>query len=333
MYIEDIGETGIIEKIANLVGVEDEDIIVSIGDDAAVVRSPSNYYTVLTTDFMIEKVHFDLSTISAYQLGRKSMLVNISDIAAMSAIPTYALISLGIKPKTKVNFIEELYEGMVDVSKEYDFKIVGGDTVASPCSLSINIAMVGKVEPHLLRKRADAKVGDKVLVTGKLGASSAGLFLLNSKIKGDEYLIKSHLEPVPRLKEARLSAICGAHAMEDISDGLASEIYHICNASRVGAVIHEESLPIANGVKGVAEIAKKPSEYFVLYGGEDYEIVLTVGLEKMEKLIHRVYSETGTTLTLVGEIIDEQKGVYVLKKDGSKRPLTKGYDHFRKEEL
>ncbi len=330
MYIEDIGESGLIERISNLVGVKNRDIVVSIGDDAAVVRTSSDYYTLFTTDFLIEGVHFDLSTISAYQLGRKSMLVNISDIAAMSGMPTYALVSLGIKPKTKVEFIEELYKGMLDISKEYDFAIVGGDTVTSPHSLSVNICMIGKVEPNFLRKRSDAKIGDKILVTGELGASAAGLFLLNSKIKMDDILVKSHFEPVPRLKEARVSAECGAHAIEDISDGLASEIFHICDASGVGAFIYHDSLPIAKRVRDVAEVAGKSAEDFALYGGEDYEIVLTVAPERVEELINRVQSETGTIVSLVGEIVDEEKGIFILTKDGIKKSITKGYDHFEK---
>jgi len=330
MYIEDVGESGLIEKIANLVKVKNKDIIVPIGDDAAVVRTSPGYYMVFTTDFLIEGVHFDLSQVSAYQLGRKSMLVNISDIAAMSATPVYALVSLGIKPKTKVEFVEELYEGMADVSKEYNFAIIGGDTVSSPYSLAINVAMVGKVEPNLVTKRSGARVGDKILVTGELGASAAGFFLLNSKIKANDYLIKTHLEPVPRLKEAQISAGCGAHAIEDVSDGLASEIFHICDASKVGAVIYEENLPISRGVKNVADIVGKTPEDFALYGGEDYEIVITISSDKADYLMEQVLSKTGTVVSIVGEIVEKKKGIGLLAKDNIKKPLSKGYDHFKK---
>jgi len=331
MYIEDIGEIELIKKISNLAGVQNKDIIVPIGDDAAVVNIPSDYNTVLTTDILIEGVHFELTKISAYQLGRKSMLVNISDIAAMSAMPAYALISMGVMPKTEVEFIEEIYRGMLNVAKEYNFSIVGGDTALSPHSLIINVAMVGKVESNFATKRSDAKVGDKILVTGSLGASSAGLFLLSYKSAiTDNNLISALLEPTPRLKEARIAKTCGAHAIEDVSDGLAGEIRHICDASKVGAAIYEKSLPIPETVEEVASIAKKAPKDFALYGGEDYEIVLTVSPEDAEEIIRCIESKTGTTVKLIGEVLEKEEGIYLLTKEGSKEPLLEGYEHFKK---
>jgi len=177
MLVEDIGEFGLIERISKILNVPSEEVIVSLGDDAAVVRTTSDLYSILTTDILIEDVHFQLGSISPYQLGYKALAVNISDIAAMAGLPRFALVSLGLRLGTEVQWVEELYKGMLEVARKYGTKVVGGDTSKSAQTV-INVTVMGEVEPELLRTRDGAQMGDRLMVTGHLGGSAAGLELL-----------------------------------------------------------------------------------------------------------------------------------------------------------
>ncbi len=332
MRIEEIGEFGLIEKISELAGTSSDDVVLSIGDDAAVVKTSSNLYTLLTTENFLEGVHFKLDSISPYQLGYKSLAVNLSDIAAMAGLPRFVLVSLALKPKTKVKFVDELYKGMLQLAKKFGVNIIGGDT-SSSIQVSVNVTVIGEVEPELFRIRGAAQIGDKVLVTGNLGASSAGLELLlkfaDRKISEfDKELKNAHLLPQPRIKEARIAAKMGAKAMEDISDGLAIEIKHICQSSGVGAHLLSTELPVARGVNDVAaELGKNPLD-FVLAGGEDYELVFTASSKLAGDITDAVENETGTKVTVVGEIIPSPKITIENGKGKIEDLPIRGYEHF-----
>jgi len=332
MRIEDIGEFGLIERIARLVKIKDENVLLGIGDDAAVVKASPEFLTLLTSDILIENVHFRLDFTTAYQLGYKAIVSNISDIAAMAGLPRYGLISLGIKAGTEVGFIEDLYQGILAGAGEYKAEIVGGDTVQSSAGLVIAVALTGKVEPNLLRKRSGAQVGDAILVTGQLGASAAGLYLLLNPEKETpkaESLKKAHLLPKARVREARIAARLGATAIEDISDGLASEIGHICEQSRVGAKIFSSHVPVAEGVAEVGQLSVRSALQLALEGGEDYELVITAPTAKAEVIAREIFEETGTPVVFVGEIIEQSEGVILVDEEGKTTPLGKGYEHFR----
>lgn len=333
MYLEDIGEFGLIERISELVQTKNEDIVVSIGDDAAAVKATPGLLTVLTSDMLIENIHFKLNLISPSQLGYKAMVANISDVAAVAGIPRYGLISLGIKPYTKVEFLENLYQGILKAAGEYRCNIIGGDTTKSPSQLIISVAVTGEVEPDLLMRRNGARPGDLILVTGQLGASAAGLSLLLNpeiEISNGQSLKEAHLMPRARVKEARIAAKFGATAMEDISDGLASEIHHICEQSGVGARIFSASIPIAEGVSEVAEISGQKVLQFVLSGGEDYELVITAPPGRAEEIAKRVFDETGIPISLVGEVVNRKEGVFLVDEAGKTCELEMlGYEHFR----
>ncbi|MCL6473285.1 MAG: thiamine-phosphate kinase [Firmicutes bacterium] len=332
MKVSDIGEFALIERIANIVEYEDKRVVLSIGDDTAVVKPTKLDYLLLTTDLLVEGVHFNPGTISAWQLGYKSVAVNISDIAAMGGIPDYGVVSLALNPETEVSFVEDLYRGMADISQKYNLRIVGGDVTKSD-KLIINIALVGEVEEEYLCRRSDAQVEDVIMVTGELGASAAWLRLvlnpnLEPKIKGSKKLKRAHFLPEPRVNEARILAKSGIHAAEDISDGLASEIRHICEASSVGARLYLSKIPIAQGVEEVAKLTGERAIDIALAGGEDYELVFTAPKDaKME--IERALSKLSVKVTEIGEIVDMSHGITTVDWSGKEIPLeTGGYTHF-----
>lgn len=336
--IEDVGEFGLIEKLKRLIESKqgkDDDVVVSIGDDAAVITSEGKFYTILTTDSLVENIHFRLATTSPLALGYKAMAINLSDIAAMAGIAKYASISIGLKPQTEVDFVEKFCKGALQAGQMYGVKIIGGDTTSAP-ALMINVTVLGQVEPVYLRRRSEAKIGDLILVTGRLGASKAGLELLENpalreKINRSDTLIKAHQFPTPRLTEARLASRYGAHAMEDISDGLASEIIHISEESKVGAEIYLAGLPVDPDAARVAEIKGKSPSDFALYGGEDYELVFTAGKDDASKIKAKVEGDTSTSVSIMGEIVSAREGASLIDNKGYKRKLVgHGYEHFRR---
>jgi len=334
MRIEDIGEAGLIERIRKLVATRDDQVVVAVGDDAAVTIPIIGHFDVLTTDMLVEGVHFKLPLITPFQLGYKSIVVNVSDVAAMAGFPRFALVSLGLRSGMSVNFVEQLYLGMMEAAGEYRLSIIGGD-ITRATRLTLSVFILGEVEVEMLCRRATAHIGDKILVTGYLGASAAGLqLLLHTELektvpKHKEKLKRAHLMPLARVKEARAAATHGVHAMEDISDGLASEITHICQESEVGARLYLEDIPIALGVREVAKAAGMSPEDLALYGGEDYELVFTVPAHRSRDMARRVSQETKTAVTLVGDIVREEEGIVLVGREGVISPLEMGYDHFK----
>lgn len=319
----DIGEFGgeftLIEHLVR--DVDDVQVLVGAGDDAAVLDVGGEKRLIVTTDMLCEGDHFRLDWFSPRQVGAKAMVSNVSDIAAMGATPTYAFVSISLTEQTTVEWMEEFYKGLYDVADEFGFFIIGGDTTHSSV-ITVSITLLGEVEPKHLRLRSQAKMGDVIVVTGDLGKSKAGLELL---LKGVENIRGSmpHLEPRCRLTEARLIAP-HAHAMIDVSDGLASEVNHLCAASGVGARIYAEKVPIAALTEGAAQTCGHDPLEYALSGGEDYELVFTIEEENVEQLTEKL----DCPLTVVGEIIEKEKGTILVDKDGNETPLTGGYDHF-----
>ncbi|HEY3373989.1 MAG TPA: thiamine-phosphate kinase [Candidatus Aquicultor sp.] len=332
MKVKDIGEFGLIERIAAIVEYADERVIVTIGDDTAVVRPTRLDYTLLTTDLLVEDVHFVIDKITPWQLGYKSIAVNVSDIASMGGLPSYCVVSLAVHPETDVAFIEDMYRGMADISRKYGIRIVGGD-VTKADKLVVNIALVGEVEAENLCLRSDAQVGDLIMVTGELGASAAGLRLilnndLRTKVKRTADLLRAHNVPEPRVAAGRALAQAGVDAMEDISDGLAGEVRHICEASDVGARLYLNKIPIGGGVAQVAELTGERAVDLALFGGEDYELIFTVPQELQES-IEQVMQSIQEKVSVVGETTDTGNGITIVDWSGMEQPLPMGgYTHF-----
>lgn len=327
MLIKELGEFNLIKRLSAGLVPTRKGIIAGIGDDAAALASPEGKLQIVTTDMLVEDVHFRLKTASPFQIGWKSMAANISDIAAMGGEPTYAFVSIGFTRQTRVEFADELYAGMKKIADVYSVDIVGGDTVSAP-QIVINIALLGEVEPENLVRRSGAKVGDTLLVTGDLGGADAGLAILENGLKLND--TKKHLMPTPRVNEGRLLAKSGyVTSMIDISDGLASEVNHICEMSNTGALVYMKGIPLSDNIRQVAGYTNRNPYDFALYGGEDYELLFTSQPDKVSFLTEEIYKKTGTKLTTVGIIQDISHSIAIEEDSGKIAPLyPRGYDHF-----
>lgn len=335
MRVRDIGEFGLIERIAQSLPPPGEGVIVGIGDDVAVLQS-GGPYLLATCDIQVEGVHFLKEKITPHQLGRKVVAINVSDIAAMGGRPRYILISLVLPKETEVAWVDGLYEGMRAECARWGAEIVGGNMAHSPGGIVVDLFLLGEVEPECLLRRSGARVGDRVLVTGTLGDSAAGLALLlqPETVCPDvhrEFLLNRHLSPQPRLREGQAIGRSGlATAAIDLSDGLSSDIGHICEMSHVGVRIWADALPISDAARAIAEAVGADPLEWALFGGEDYELLFTAPPDRADILAWRVQEETGTPVTVIGEITPPEDGLSLLRADGTRLPLRKGgWDHFR----
>lgn len=321
---KNISEFLLIDRITRKFKKYNSNVLKGIGDDTAVIKVNKNKYLLYTTDSLVSGVHFSEKYSTPYQIGRKAAAVNISDIAAMGGKPSYFLVSLFLPENTTEKFINELYKGLTEESDLYGIDIIGGNIVKSN-QFIIDLFLIGEVSLQNLLLRSGAKVGDLILVTGTLGDSAAGLKLLqNSQLnipKTDQKrLISRHLTPTPRIKEGIIIAKSKkATSMIDLSDGLSSDVGHICDESKVGANIYLAKLPVSNGV----------NKKIALNGGEDYELCFTIPAKYVSDVSHQVEKETGTKVTMVGKIIPQIQGRWLINGAGKKFPLkVKGWDHF-----
>jgi len=309
------GEFALIDLIARK--PKDKNIVTGIGDDTAVLNYDKKSYLLWTVDMQVEGDHFNRRWSTPEQIGKKAMEINVSDIAAMGGLPKYALVSISLPENTQAEFVGKMYKGMREVCKKYDFEIVGGNTTHGK-NMVIDISIIGFVEKERLRLRSHAKIGDLICVTGDLGKSTAGLETLKAGLKGN---VKSHLEPKCRLNEAREIAK-HANAMIDVSDGLASEVRHICEMSKKGAVLLKEKIPLSENTKKLARNLGKNPYDFALHGGEDFELVFTIPKNKLSRI------KTKCPITTVGRILDKKQGIKLMDK-GKEIALGRGYDHFK----
>ncbi len=334
MRITEIGEFGLIDRVKEVIGPPGAGVVVGIGDDVAVLRARGDKYLLATCDIQVEGIHFLKEAISPYQLGRKAAAINISDIAAMGGVPTYLLVSLALPKETTVEYVDGLYEGLKEETEMAGVQIVGGN-MSHSSGVMVDIFLLGEVEPEHLLLRSGARPSDKVLVTGSVGDSGAGLALLLDPTRdhsGEEAkeVLKAHLTPTPRLKEGRAIARARvATSMIDVSDGTVSDMSHICEASGVGVRLWADALPISPATRAVAEdLSKEPLEW-ALHAGEDYELLFTAPADKAEELAALVEDETDTPVTIIGEIIE--KGMNLVLPSGKSLPLEpRGWDHFRR---
>ncbi|TLU82090.1 MAG: thiamine-phosphate kinase [Chlorobium sp.] len=349
--IKEIGEFRLIGKISEIAEPTLEavpDLINGIGDDCAVYKVSDTLLQVATTDILVDQIHFDLLTTPIKHLGSKAISVNVSDICAMNALPRYALISLAIPPSFTVEMIEELYRGMQHAALHYGIAIAGGDTSSSRSGLVISVSMVGEVHPDRVTLRKGAEPGDLVCVTGALGGAAAGLRLLmrekeimlehiennepyNRNVMADlqEYreAIKRQLLPLARLETVRFLEAQGVRpsAMIDISDGLSSDLQHICSQSGTGALIHENRIPIHAETRLIADELQQDALTWALTGGEDYELLFTIP-KNCSGLI-----EHSRDISIIGEITEAEAGISITDIYGMTIDLTaiKGFDHFQ----
>ena len=343
--ISQIGEFGLIGRLNEIVQpYRDSFIVKGIGDDAAVYVPAEGKVQVVTTDALIEGVHFDLTFVSMRNLGWKAMGVNLSDLAAMLATPRYALITVAIPRKISVEMMENLYIGIKSACNEFNFSLIGGDTTTTFGNMAISVTMIGEANKDEIPYRSGAKIGDYICVTGTLGLSYAGLKILlrekkkfmeaehkqNFKPNFEPFLkaIEKHLRPIPRLDIAgKLKDLkVKVNSMIDISDGLSSDLKHICRQSGVGAEIYETSLPVDDLVKKIAkEEFNEDYLMYVLHGGEDYELLFTVSESELKKL-NELYND----VKVIGRILDREQGIKLIKEDKSEIDIESGgWDHFK----
>lgn len=331
MELQDIGEFGLIDILKKDTIHDPGTVVVGIGDDAAVLLPTPRQLQLLTTDMLVENIHFDLATTTAMQLGYKAVAVNLSDIAAMGGIPRHAVVSIGLPPAMPVEFVTNLYNGMKEICREYNVNIVGGDTVASPSGLVINVAVLGEVEPAHVVRRSGAQPGDIVAVTNTLGNSAVGLALLQrGEWEAFDFawpLVTAHLTPRPQVKTGHLLAIHGATSMDDISDGLASELHEIATASKVSICVDANRIPLASELEQAAAILGKNPLDYALYGGEDFQLLFTMPVEQF-RLLSSV--DTGALLVEIGEVRPVGEGVWLLNDKAERQQIEpRGYNHFR----
>jgi len=335
--ISTLGEFGLIKELTKNNASKHQNTVKSIGDDAAVIGTDDEAM-VISTDMLVEGIHFDLMYTPLKHLGYKSVVVNLSDIYAMNAVPTHITVSVAISSKYSLEAMQEFYDGVYTACKMYNIDLVGGDTTSSPKGMIISITAVGQAKKDKIVYRSGAKKGDILCVTGDLGAAYLGLQILEREkqvylahpgvqpeLDKSQYLIERQLKP-----EAQRGAIeyfkrekIVPTSMIDVSDGLASELLHICNQSDVGAFIEEGKVPIHPDSELAALEFKLDPITCALHGGEDYELLFTIDEKDLEKIrfMPEVY--------IIGEITDKTDGIKLHTTGGNMHAITaQGWNHF-----
>jgi thiamine-monophosphate kinase len=329
MKVSELGEFRLIKLLSDIALDEgaNRPLLVNVGDDAAAWQSNSS--TILaTTDTMVQEVHF--TTESTWkEIGWKAVAINLSDIAAMGGMPQYALVSLSFPGNTEVDDVTQLYHGITEIAKQFQLAIVGGNLSSAPISV-ITVTVIGEASSVGILTRSAAMPGDSIAVTGYLGLSAAGLKMLTQVLQFDSqamtFLRRAHLQPQPRIAEGQMLVQQGVRAAIDISDGLMSDLGHVCNASKVGARLRVDRVPIHPLVR-----ANFPEDAlgFAIGGGEDYELLFTAG----EEIIERVQRMTECPITVIGEIVRGTPGeMTLIDEEGKLFPWDekKGWEHFKK---
>ncbi|MFO8090433.1 MAG: thiamine-phosphate kinase [Desulfatiglandaceae bacterium] len=334
--VGEIGEFGLIAKIREwLSAARDASRPAGpeIGDDCAVFMPPPGHEILLTCDTLVEGRHYLPSLIRPYDLGRRAMVQNISDIGAMGGLPLYALVSLGLRPETQVSEVEDMYSGFLSELSRLDASIIGGNITSVETGRFIDITVVGSVPQGRAVTRRGARPGDAVLVTGFPGESGAALRLFQANRRDDAVageLSDSYLCPVHRALEGRAVADQGyAGAMIDTSDGMAADLGHICSESRVGARIYSENLPVRPCLRRAAELLNCEPVDLVLGTSDDYELLITCPPEHAGEVADTVSAVSGVPVALIGTVTAENETI-VLVTDSKEHILeTPGWDHFR----
>ena len=333
MKLSEIGEFGFIDRITPNCVTRSQGLIQGIGDDAAVLKKDSRFYFLVTTDLLVEDVHFLRRKITPWQLGWKSLAVNLSDIAAMGGIAREAFLSLGIPKDMDVDYWDDFYRGFKELATQWKVNLSGGDTTGSCGPIVVCVTVVGEVPKEEVIYRRGAKPGDRIVVTGNLGDSGAGLDILLEKDTQAELefanLLKAHHEPTPHLTEGRWLARTGAvTAMIDISDGLAQDLGHICDRSGVGARIELQKIPLSETFINYVESRKRNRWELSLGAGEDYVLLCTIRKERFQEIHQTWEKHFGHPLFEIGTI-EKEKSIQYQNTDGTLVNIGKtGFDHF-----
>lgn len=338
--ISSLGEFGLIEHLTRNIELQNASSVLGVGDDAAVIDHFGKQ-SVITTDLLVEGVHFDLAYTPLKHLGYKSIIVNLSDVYAMNAIPTQVVLSLGISNRFSVEALDEFYEGVYAACAKYDVDLVGGDTTSSQKGFIISVTAIGEVAPDKFVKRSTAQKGDLLCVSGDLGGAYLGLLFLEREkkiflespgvqpdLEGESYVIGRLLKPEARkdIVEFFAKEEIVPTSMIDISDGLSSEILHICQESSLGCVLYEEKIPLHEDMKKAAFKFEIDPTACALSGGEDYELLFTLPQTEYDKLV------LNEQISVVGYMTEPEQGAKIITKGGSQHAITaQGWNHLKKQ--
>jgi thiamine-monophosphate kinase len=329
--LKDIGEFGFIKRIESGCLIRNTKVIRGIGDDCCVFKTSGEMATLLTTDMLVEKIHFLLGAISPFELGRKSLAVNLSDIAAMGGTPREAVISIAIPERVDLVTLDGIYHGMKSMAKEFAVNLLGGDTTSSPKHLVINIALVGEAKEDEILFRSGAKAGDAIFLTGPVGSSAAGLDLILKKRErqGWEDLIEAHHNPYPHVKAGRIIAgMKVANSLIDVSDGIAADLGHICTESNLGAILEEEMIPTTDKFKDYCRRFQVEPNHLSLHVGEDYVLLGTVLSGSAEDL-RAALESGGCEFYQIGHMVNEPGLRLRTRKNSLETMGANGWDHFK----
>ncbi|MCM5529980.1 thiamine-phosphate kinase [Parasegetibacter sp. NRK P23] len=336
--INALGEFGLIEQLTRNIEIQNASTLLGVGDDAAVIDHFGKQ-TVITTDMLVEGIHFDLMYTPLKHLGYKSVVVNLSDVYAMNATPTQITLSIAFSNRFSVEALEEFYEGVYAACAQYGVDLIGGDTTSSQKGFIISVTAIGEVTPDTFVKRSTAKKGDLLCVSGYLGGAFLGLTLLerekkifmeNPQIQPDlenqDYIVGRLLKPEARKDIIHFFAENDIlpTAMMDISDGLSSEILHICKQSELGCVLYEEKIPVHEQARQFAYKLELDPTACALSGGEDYELVFTVAQSEYDKLV------LNEQISVVGYMTEVSEGAHIITRGGNRHELTaQGWNAFK----
>ena len=334
--VSELGEFGLIDHITKSFRNNNKSTIKGVGDDAAVIEYSDNRYRLLSTDMLVEGIHFDLSYSPLKHLGYKAVSVNVSDICAMNGIATQITVSIAVSNRFSVEAIEELYLGIKLACENYKIDLVGGDTTSSTSGLVISVSVLGEVEKKKISYRNGAKINDLVVVTGDLGAAYLGLQILKREkeiflsnpgvqpdLQGNDYALQRQLKTEARSNFVKVLDDLDIipTSMIDISDGLTSEILHLSKHSGVGITIYEDKLPIDYTTMNLAKDLNLNPIFCALNGGEDYELLFTISQDHYDKL------KKDVDFTIIGHVTDKKEGNNFITKDSTSHPITaQGWD-------
>ena len=322
-------------------GPQHSSLVTGIGDDAAIIRFIQNKHLLISTDLMVEGIHFDLNLTSFQDIGYRATVANLSDIAAMGGVPRYVLTSLAIPPTYGLGDIRAMYHEIRSCCRQYHLQLIGGDTSASKKGMFLGMTILGIVENSKALRRNGAKIGDTIYTTGTVGDSLAGLKLLLGRgrpprsvgeKRASQFLINRHRRPTPRLDIGRcLSTQKLATAAIDLSDGLSGDLAHLCQESGVGALIDGTQLPISAPCKSFARQRKLDPISLALEGGEDYELLFTAPAQNQSQL-QKIQKKLDVRITPIGIIKPQRFGMRITLPNGSSQPINQtSYNHFRRK--
>lgn len=336
--IGDLGEFGLIDHLTKNIELQNASSLLGVGDDAAIIDHFGKQ-TVVTTDLLIEGVHFDLAYTPLKHLGYKSVVVNLSDIYAMNATPTQIVLSIAFSNRFSLEALDEFYEGVYAACRNYGVDLIGGDTSSSQKGFIISVTAIGEVAPDQFVKRDGAQKGDLICVSGDLGGAYVGLLFLEREkkiflespgvqpdLENETYVIGRLLKPEARKEIIQFFADSDIKptSMMDISDGLSSDLLHICKNSQLGCVLYEEKLPISEEMRNAAFKFEIDPTACALSGGEDYELLFTISQSDYDKLVLR------EDISVVGYMTEAGAGQHIITKGGGKHALTaQGWNHMK----